>query len=99
MMIETGASMADDDTLDISPWPVSELAGQLVARATVARRGAIESDESLDVYERETDRFELEAWARVELVNWLTLRDFQCLDASAGSLSEDDLEHCHDAMI
>ncbi len=89
----------DDDELEISPWPVMELVGQLVARASLGRRGAIESDPSLDAYERETDRFELEAWARVELVNWLTLRDFQCLDAAAGKLTDEDLAHCHDGLM
>lgn len=89
----------DDESLDIQPWPIRELVGQLAASASVARRGAIESDDQADVYERETDRFELEAWARGELVSWLTPSDFAILDAPAGDLTSDQLERCHDALL
>lgn len=89
----------DTDSVDIQPWPVRELVGQLAASAAVARRGAIEADVQADVYERETDRFELEAWSRGELVSWLTLSDFAILDSPAGALSPDHLERCHDALL
>lgn len=89
----------DDEALEIKPWPLSELAGQLIARTAVGRRGVIEVDASTDVYERETDRFELEAWARTELTAWLMLRDFQVLDAAADSLADDELTYAHDALM
>jgi hypothetical protein len=36
--------MTDDDFLSIEPWPISELAGHLVAQVTLGRRALIESD-------------------------------------------------------
>jgi len=89
----------DDDSIDIRPWPVSELAGQLVSCAALARRGAMETNDGSDTYEQETDRFELEAWSRSELVTWLNLAEFEVLDAPVGTLADEQVERCHDALF
>ncbi len=91
--------MNDDDFLDIRPWPPIELVGQLVSHVALGRRGLIETDESGDVFERETDRFELDAWAKLELAAWMSADQTAKLAAPLGSLSETQLEACHDALI
>lgn len=84
--------MTDEtDFLSIDPWPVSELAGHLIAQATLGRRALIETDTESDVFERETDRFELEAWARLELTAWLTPAELDLLATNVGKLTEDQL--------
>ena len=81
--------MSDDaNFLSIDPWPIAELAGQLVARATLGRRALIETDTETDPFERETDRFELEAWSRLELTSWLTPPEMEILAAPVGQLSD-----------
>ncbi len=87
------------DTIDIRAWPIVELVGTLVARIALLRRGAIEADPDADVYELETDRYELEAWARMELTAWLKPQDFAILEATIGSLTDDQLERCENAAI
>lgn len=91
--------METDDFLDIEPWPVAELAGQAIAHISLGRRGMIEQDEDADVFERETDRFELEAWARMELVAWLDERQFRLLEATIGKLSEDQIAETETALV
>lgn len=91
--------MNDDDFLDIRPWPPIELLGQLVAHVALGRRGLIESDDSSDVFERETDRFELDAWAKLELTAWLTVDQSAMLDAPLGNMSEPQVEQSQDALI
>jgi hypothetical protein len=91
--------MTDNDFIDVQPWPLSELVGTLVTRVAIARRGLIEDDAESDVFERETDRFELDAWARLELSSWLLAGDSEILDAPIGNLDEDQAETCHDALI
>lgn len=88
-----------DDFLDIEPWPVAELAGQAIAHISLGRRGMIEQDQEADVFERETDRFELEAWARMELVAWLNDRQFRLLETPIGNLGEDQVAETDTALI
>ena len=91
--------MNDDDFLDIRPWPPIELVGHLVSHVALGRRGLIETDESGDVFERETDRFELDAWAKLELTAWMNAEQTAVLATPLASLSEAQLETCHDALI
>ena len=90
---------SDDDYIDIQPWPVAELIGQLAAHVAIGRRGLIESDTATDDFERETDRFELDAWAKLELSSWLTPEDDLVLDAPIDSLSAGQIDHCEDALV
>jgi hypothetical protein len=89
----------DAGYIDIQPWPLPELVGTLVARVAIARRGLVESDAEGDVFERETDRFELDAWARMELTAWLLTGDPEILEAPVGNLDEDQADACHDALL
>lgn len=91
--------MDADDFIDIEPWATSEIAGHLVAQVTLGRRGLIETDRETDVFERETDRFELEAWARLELTAWLSEPQFRILDLPLGNLSSEQLELTNDGMV
>src|SRR5690606_25296855 len=61
--------------------------------------GLIETDRETDVFERETDRFELEAWARLELTAWLNESQFRILDLPLGNLSSEQLELTNDGMV
>lgn len=90
---------ADDDAIDIQPWPVIELIGRGVALATVARRGMIEVDDERDEFDLETDRFDLATWARTELQNWITDDELRILGTSTGDLSEDELAACDNALV
>jgi len=89
----------DGDFLDIRPWPPIELVGHLVSHVALGRRGLIESDEFGDVFERETDRFELDSWAKLELTAWMSADQTAILAAALATLSETQLETCHDALI
>ncbi len=93
------ATMPQDDSLDIQPWPVIELIGRAVTLATVARRGMLEVDDERDAFDVETDRFDLSTWSRTELQNWITDDELRLLNASVGELSDDDLTACDDALI
>ena len=88
-----------DDYIDIQPWPVAELIGQLTAHVAIGRRGLIESDPDTDGFERETDRFELDAWAKLELTSWLTADQLAILEAPLDSLNPDQLDRCEDALV
>lgn len=94
-----GRYVNDDDFLDIHPWPPAELVGQLVAHVALGRRGLIEEDQDGDIFERETDRFELDAWARLELTSWLTVNDARILSTPIGNLEQAQQERCNDALI
>jgi hypothetical protein len=89
----------DNGYIDIQPWPVPELVGNLVARTAIARRGVIEADSASDLFARETDRFELDAWARMELTPWLLTGDSEILESPVGNLEPGQLAVCHDAMF
>jgi hypothetical protein len=88
-----------DDYLDIQPWPVAELAGQLIAHVALGRRGLIEADIDADVFERETDRFELDAWSQLELTAWLDASGTSILSAPSGTLSDEQIDRCNDALV
>lgn len=83
-------SQFDDDYVDIQPWPVREIAGHLLALATVVRRGMLDLETDLDPFERETDRFELESWARLELSPFLDQDEIAWLEAPLDTLAERD---------
>lgn len=87
-----------DDELDIQPWPVLELIGRAVALTSVARRGLLEVDEDMDVFSKETDRFELSTWARTELTNWITDAELQTINTSIGNLSEEQMLLAEEAL-
>lgn len=87
-----------DDEIDIQPWPVLELIGRAVALTTVASRGLLEVDEDLDVFSKETDRFELSTWARTELTNWITDTELSVLNTSFGNLSEEQMMLADEAL-
>ncbi|MDQ3657223.1 MAG: hypothetical protein M3457_19390 [Chloroflexota bacterium] len=91
--------MNDDDFLDIHPWPPIELVGQLVSHVALGRRGLIEGDQNGDVFERETDRFELDAWAKLELTAWMTAEQTAILATPLADLSEAQLDSCQDALV
>lgn len=91
--------MNDDDFLDIRPWPPIELVGQLVSHVALGRRGLIEGDQNGDVFERETDRFELDAWAKLELTAWMTAEQTAILATPLADLSDAQLDSCQDALI
>jgi hypothetical protein len=88
-----------DDYIDIQPWPVPELAGTLIACVALGRRGLLDIEEDGDPFARETDAFELEAWARLELMSWLSPADASILESPLGSLGDEHIEQCHDALI
>lgn len=89
----------EDDSVDIQPWPVIELIGRAVALASVARRGTLEVDNDRDLFDLETDRFDLVTWARTELQNWISDRELALLNTPVSELTEDDLSECDDALI
>lgn len=88
-----------DDYINIQPWPVAELIGQLVAHVVIGRRGLIENDTAADIFERDTDRFELDAWAKLELTSWLAPEDAAILKAPIDSLNADQIDRCEDALV
>ncbi len=87
-----------DDELNIEPWPVLELIGRAVALTSVAQRGLLEVDDELDVFTRETDRFELSTWARTELTNWITDEELVALNTPIGNLSEEQMLLADEAL-
>jgi hypothetical protein len=91
--------VTDDEFLSVEPWPVSELVGHLVAQVTLGRRALIETDDTSDIFERETDRFELEAWARLELNPWLTPPEFDYLLTGVGKLGDSELAACEQGLV
>jgi len=88
----------DESFIDIQPWPVQELVGRLVCLTTVGRRGAIEAEAPGDPFEAETDRFDLQSWAALELGPWLSTTEAQILRTPVSQLSDDDLAACSDAL-
>lgn len=100
-MSDRTPSTSDDDEIDIDPWPVSELVGRAAVFGALGQRLAMElnSAESEDVFDLETDRFELNAWARVELAFAATQEESDVLGVEVGRLSEDAQDRCIDAMI
>lgn len=92
--------MTDEtDFIDIQPWPVAEQLGHLVASVAIARRGMMEMDDASDPFEVETDRFELESWARLELGAWLAAEDFTILEVPVGQLSIEQEETCDQRLL
>lgn len=91
--------MSDDDSIDIQPWPVMELIGRSVILATLARRGMLDIERERDIFDLETDRFDLSTWARTELQNWIEEREVIILGKPVGELNEDEISRCDDALI
>lgn len=87
-----------DDEIEIQPWPVLELIGRAVALTSVAKRGLLEVDEDLDVFSKETDRFELSTWARTELTNWITDAELGALNTPIGDLTEEQMLLADEAL-
>jgi len=98
-MVDDATPLSDEDSIDIRPWPAIELIGRAVVLATVARRGMLEVDTERDVFDLETDRFDLLTWARTELQNWISDEELRLLNTPVGELNDDDLAACDDALI
>lgn len=91
--------MIDDDSIDIQVRPVRELLGRATLLAALGRRGLIEVESGADPMSAETDQFDLQAWARVELGLWMSPEDLHVLQAPVGSLIEEEAGYCADAMV
>lgn len=91
--------MTDDDSIDIRARPARELLGRVALLAALGRRGLIERETDADPMSLETDQFDLQAWARVELGSWISSEDLHVLQAPVGSLMEEEVEYCVDALI
>ena len=98
-MADNTPPMDEVDTVDIRPWPLIEIVGRTVVLASVARRGILEVDGQRDLFDRETDRFDLHTWARTELQNWIEDRELALLAKPVGELDDDDLGACDDALV
>ena len=98
-MADDAQRLGDEESIDIRPWPTIELIGRAVVLASVARRGILEVDTDRDVFDLETDRFDLLTWARTELQNWITDAELALLSKPVGELDEDDLAECDNALI
>jgi hypothetical protein len=98
-MVDDPTPLTDENSVDIRPWPVIELVGRAVTLATVARRGMLEVDTDRDVFDLETDRFDLLTWARTELQNWISDGELTLLNKPVGEMDDDDLSECDDALI
>lgn len=96
--MQTDGRDDDESFIDIQPWPVQELVGRLICLTTLGRRGAIEAEGSGDLFEAETDRFELQSWAALELGPWLSTTEARILHIPVSELSDDDLAACSDAL-
>lgn len=88
----------DEEYIDIQPWPVQVLVGRLVSLVTLGRRGILEVEQGDDLFEAETDRFDLQSWAALELQPWLSAEEARILRTPVTELTEDDLDTCFDAL-
>ena len=91
--------MIDDDSIDIQVRPARELLGRAALLAALGRRGLIERETDADPMSAETDQFDLQAWARVELAFWMSPEDLHVLQAPPGSLIDEEADYCADALI
>lgn len=91
--------MIDDDSIDIHIRPARELLGRATLLAALGRRGLIEQGNDADPMSAETDQFDLQAWARVELSPWMSPEDLHVLRAPIGSLIEEEAGYCADALV
>lgn len=92
----------DEEYIDIRPWPIQVLVGRLVSFATLGRRGIIEAeaaDKVDDLFEAETDRFDLHSWAALELQPWLSADEARILRTPVTELTDNDLATCSDALL
>lgn len=89
----------EDEYIDIRPWPIPVLIGRLASLVTVGRRGILEAQEMPDLFEAETDRFELQSWAALELQSALTANEARILAFPMSGLRDDDLAECADALL
>lgn len=88
----------DESFIDIEPWPVQELVGRLVCLTSLGQRGVIEAKASGDLFEAETDRFDLHSWAALELAPWLSMTEARILRTPVSELNDEDLAACSDAV-
>jgi len=91
--------MDDDDSIDIQPRPPRELLGRAALLAALGRRGLIEGEADADPMSAETDQFDLQAWARIELGFWTSPEDLHILQAPVGSLIDQEEDYCADALV
>jgi len=104
MSQETNLPPLDEDELDIEPWPPIELLGRATALATLVRRLSLEIatedlDEDAEFFDLETQQFDLAAWARTELISWITDDELQIITTELNILSDDDHDTATDALI
>lgn len=95
----TNEQDGEDDFIDIRPWPVQVIIGRLISLVTLGRRGILEAQETDDLFEAETDRFDLESWAALELQTALASEEARILRDPVSSLNDDDLATCADALL
>jgi hypothetical protein len=88
----------DDDSLEIEIRPLIDLVRRATALAAVAERGVLEVDADREVYERDTDRFDLFSWVRSGLTGAATPTELRLLATPVGELG-DDLSLCDDALV
>lgn len=91
--------MENDDSIDIQPRPARELLGRAALLAALGRRGLIEREGDTDLLAAETDQFDLQAWARIELGFWMSPVDLHVLQAPVGSLIDEEMGYCADALV
>lgn len=91
----------EDDSVDINPWPVSELVTRTACFGAVAQRLALEINVSgtEDLFDLETDRFDLQAWARLELAASLSGTELSILNTSVSELSPRQQDQCLEGML
>lgn len=89
----------DDDSIEIEVRPARELLGRATLLAALGRRGLIERETEADPIAAETDQFDLQAWARVELNFWMSPEDLHVLQAPVGSLIDAEADYCADGLV
>lgn len=97
-MNSTDKPDSGDEYIDIRPWPVQVLVGRLVSLVTLGRRGILEAQETDDLFEAETDRFDLQSWAALELQTSLSSEEARILRVPVSELTDNDLAACTDAL-
>ncbi len=91
-----------DDTIEINPRPVEDLARRTTLLVTLIRRALLETPDDTDdtdTFARETDRFELYSWARREFMSIITGDERSVLESPVGELGLNAINWCLSASI
>jgi hypothetical protein len=104
-MVGGSDTMTDsvDDSIDIDPRPIEQVAQRAALLITLVRRAFLEAPgdgaDHTDSFERETDRFELYSWARREFLDIMTVDERSALASPAGELGADPTDWCLSASV